>query len=251
MQNRLVFEHAFTLAEVLITLGIIGIVAAMTLPSLIANYRERQFVAAAQKGYALVNNAMNKWLADNDIIGDHTAFWYSEKSNSDLLKSFSKQLNVVSLCTNWSVAKCGGKYTTLQYKKMNDGKGNTQLGLNFNEARAVLSDGMFISIASESLTGDCVHTFWKNAPDADGYYIPDASSPSGYKGAYFTSYVCGFVMFDTNGLKGPNQVGVDVFGVGFESDGRNYTDNIRGNLKYVLQNDKLIHTEHYTAGSYK
>ena len=35
---------AFTLAEVLITLGIIGIVAAMTIPTLLAKYQEKQTV---------------------------------------------------------------------------------------------------------------------------------------------------------------------------------------------------------------
>jgi len=34
-------KPAFTLAEVLITLGVIGIVAAMTLPTLIANYKNK------------------------------------------------------------------------------------------------------------------------------------------------------------------------------------------------------------------
>ncbi len=34
-------KHAFTLAEVLITLGVIGIVAAMTLPGLIAKYEKK------------------------------------------------------------------------------------------------------------------------------------------------------------------------------------------------------------------
>ena len=32
-------KKAFTLAEILITLGIIGVVAAMTIPTLVANYR--------------------------------------------------------------------------------------------------------------------------------------------------------------------------------------------------------------------
>lgn len=40
---------AFTLAEVLITLGIIGVVAAMTLPSLITNYQEKQRVSQLKK----------------------------------------------------------------------------------------------------------------------------------------------------------------------------------------------------------
>ena len=38
---------AFTLAEVLVTLGIIGIVAAITIPSLITNYQEKSFNTAA------------------------------------------------------------------------------------------------------------------------------------------------------------------------------------------------------------
>ena len=38
-------KKGFTLAEVLITLGIIGVVAALTLPSLITNYRKKQTVA--------------------------------------------------------------------------------------------------------------------------------------------------------------------------------------------------------------
>lgn len=36
-------KKAFTLAEVLITLGIIGVVAAITLPTLIANYQKKSF----------------------------------------------------------------------------------------------------------------------------------------------------------------------------------------------------------------
>ena len=38
-------KNGFTLAEVLITLGIIGIVAAMTLPSVIADYKKKLFTA--------------------------------------------------------------------------------------------------------------------------------------------------------------------------------------------------------------
>lgn len=38
-------KKAFTLAEVLITLGILGVVIAMTLPALITNYQKKQFSA--------------------------------------------------------------------------------------------------------------------------------------------------------------------------------------------------------------
>ena len=48
---------AFTLAEVLITLGIIGVVAAMTLPTLINNYNKAVAVAKLQKAYSAMNQA--------------------------------------------------------------------------------------------------------------------------------------------------------------------------------------------------
>lgn len=41
-------SKGFTLAEVLITLGIIGVVAAMTIPTLIANYKEKVYITGAK-----------------------------------------------------------------------------------------------------------------------------------------------------------------------------------------------------------
>lgn len=50
--------EAFTLAEVLITLGVIGIVAAMTIPTLITNYQKKVTVNRLKKTYALITNAV-------------------------------------------------------------------------------------------------------------------------------------------------------------------------------------------------
>lgn len=52
--------RAFTLAEVLITLGIIGIVAAMTLPALLNNTRDKQYKAAFKKTFSAFSQAMEK-----------------------------------------------------------------------------------------------------------------------------------------------------------------------------------------------
>ena len=51
---------AFTLAEVLITLGIIGVVAALTLPTLIQNHQKQVYVTQLKKAYSTINNAYNK-----------------------------------------------------------------------------------------------------------------------------------------------------------------------------------------------
>ena len=56
---------AFTLAEVLITLGIIGIVAAMTMPSLIQNYQEKATVTRVKKVYNVLSTALQSAYFEN------------------------------------------------------------------------------------------------------------------------------------------------------------------------------------------
>ena len=63
-------SFAFTLAEVLITLGIIGVVAAMTLPSLIAKHQEKQWVTAFLHTYSVLNNAYRMVQNENGTFED-------------------------------------------------------------------------------------------------------------------------------------------------------------------------------------
>ena len=60
-------RKAFTLAEVLITLGVIGLVAAMTLPSLIGNYQKKEPVVRLKVAYSLLNQAIEQ---SQQINGD-------------------------------------------------------------------------------------------------------------------------------------------------------------------------------------
>ena len=50
-------KDAFTLAEVLITLGIIGVVAAMTLPIITNKISDKQNIAALKKSYSIISQA--------------------------------------------------------------------------------------------------------------------------------------------------------------------------------------------------
>ena len=58
---------AFTLAEVLITLGIIGVVAAMTMPSLIQNYQRHVWLTQLKKSYSVLTNGFKAMLAEDDV----------------------------------------------------------------------------------------------------------------------------------------------------------------------------------------
>ena len=84
-------KAAFTLAEVLITLGIIGIVAAMTMPMLIAKYQKLVVETKLQVFYAQVNDAFRRAHADYDgtfddwIVKDKT---YSYDENKTFLETY-------------------------------------------------------------------------------------------------------------------------------------------------------------------
>ena len=64
----------FTLAEVLITLGVLGIVIAMTLPTLVQKHKERVLVAKLQKFYSTMNQAI--MLAEN-VYGERET-WFED-----------------------------------------------------------------------------------------------------------------------------------------------------------------------------
>lgn len=67
---------AFTLAEVLITLGIIGVVAAITLPILIQKYQKQVWVNQLKKSVSTWDNGFKMMLADagtDNLL--NTEFW--------------------------------------------------------------------------------------------------------------------------------------------------------------------------------
>ena len=73
---------AFTLAEVLITLGIIGVVAAMTLPTLVQNYKKTVYVNQLKKSYSTLEQGFQKMLADEGVEKLSDLSYWGAYSNS-------------------------------------------------------------------------------------------------------------------------------------------------------------------------
>ena len=63
-------RFAFTLSEVLITLGIIGVVAAMTIPVLIGKYQKMVYYTQFRKGAAQLENALKLYALDKGCEGN-------------------------------------------------------------------------------------------------------------------------------------------------------------------------------------
>lgn len=60
-------RSGFTLAEILITIGVIGIVAAMTIPPLINNMQDAQFKTAYKKAYTMASQAFQRAYSNNEL----------------------------------------------------------------------------------------------------------------------------------------------------------------------------------------
>ena len=79
---------AFTLAEVLITLGIIGVVASMTIPNVVANYKKKVVETRLLKIYSILNQAIVLSEADNGVCSTWDWGDPNNHRNSELLEAW-------------------------------------------------------------------------------------------------------------------------------------------------------------------
>lgn len=120
-------KQAFTLAEILITLGIIGIVASITIPALVAKYQEFVFKTKWKNLYSKISNAYI--MTRNELeIPDSGEMFSSKEELNTILNEMRSKLNVK---TKIYTTKCGKEadcsygggyidtYKTLRGTKMN------------------------------------------------------------------------------------------------------------------------------------
>ena len=94
---------AFTLAEILITLGIIGVVAAMTMPALIQNHNKKVLETGLKKSYSVISQAVQMYIEDNQEIPSHQSIYLATEANNAFVSEFFKYFKVVKYCSNkWS-----------------------------------------------------------------------------------------------------------------------------------------------------
>lgn len=81
-------KFGFTLAEVLITLSIIGVVAAMTMPALIVNYQKQVAATRLEKFYTVMMQAVMRWENEEGIIPGNFVFDDSVVKNGENTKKW-------------------------------------------------------------------------------------------------------------------------------------------------------------------
>jgi prepilin-type N-terminal cleavage/methylation domain-containing protein len=131
-------NYGFTLAEVLITLAIIGVVAALTIPSVVRNYQKTQTVTQLKKVYSALANTTNLAIADEGPVEG----WVID-SGTDGSKAFAEKYLIPYL----KVSKDCGTQTTgeCQFKATSLSKQSTST-LDSTHARFYLADGTLIAV---------------------------------------------------------------------------------------------------------
>src|SRR5574344_2128782 len=82
-------KAAFTLAEVLIVLGIIGVVAAFTIPTLMNKVQNQEYVVGVKKEYSMINNGFAQLLADEGVDSlDDTSVFQSMETDTCFIYNF-------------------------------------------------------------------------------------------------------------------------------------------------------------------
>ncbi len=97
-------HYGFTLAEVLITLGIIGIVAAITIPALNNKIQDEQYKTAYKKAYSTISQAFLQASQDSDIV-ELTGSWSSQGAEANF-SALKQRLKVVKSCNNSQSEGC-------------------------------------------------------------------------------------------------------------------------------------------------
>ena len=91
-----IYNLGFTLAEVLITLGIIGVVAAMTIPTLMNNIQDQQWKTAYKKAYASAYQALNSANGNEEMLSRPS--WTDGATRVQNFETFKKYFKVIKDC---------------------------------------------------------------------------------------------------------------------------------------------------------
>ena len=207
-------KFAFTLAEVLITLGIIGVVAAMTMPSIINIYKQKVFNNQFRKVYNTLSNAhvsaKYEW-GTNPLCYYNTGGLDTPDFNdcNAFSQIFLKQLNIAKSCGSDAMQKgCIPRYKGIdEIKKEN----NPDMG-----------DDEIL----ESITG-CTNMTYSTLKKYTAYILQDGTiiMPAVGNG---NERIAVNTIVDINGMKGPNKWGHDVFYFYIYFDGKKYVLNNSG-----------------------
>ena len=218
MLKKLIKHSAFTMAEILLSLTIIGVVAAITLPSLTGNINERTWNTQRKALYSRMSQAIALMPAINGYgtasKGTYNNNYLDRKdATADLFitNGLSKVLKLNNICDADHLGDCGLP--------------NKILGLNGKAAFSSFPTGILELCGANKQFDDGEESLKQNMgydmkvaafETANGesvavYYNPICKTRTDFsQGATMQHLLCANFIYDLNGKKGPNTMGKDM-----------------------------------------
>ena len=188
---------AFTLAEVLITLAIIGIVAAMTIPTLVANYQRKAWNTSAQVFERKLEEALRQMNTQQVLAG--------YRSTANFVNALGKYFKINKVCQNDDIMSCfedkvywGADEEEVDMTKIKNAS-------NFGQ---------------DDWDTELIGVQFANGTTGLIAYNPECKE-NPYTNQ-FTGTSCLAILYDTDGFKKPNTQQKDLRSINVESlDGKN------------------------------
>ncbi len=219
----------FTLAEILITLAIIGIVAAITLPSLLVNVNEKAWDAQKKALHARLAQAIGQMNTlggygtyTEDAEGTATTDTAAE---SFILDALSKVYKINNVCGPDKLSSCGipSKIATL------GGEAEINFPTKMSELNPKLLNKNHVEGESVTIVDTKAAAFETvNGESVAVFYNPNCASDTTSSHVAQNKMCVNFV-YDLNGAEGPNEVGKDV---GFMTAFYNKNSSVTGAVPY-------------------
>ena len=194
----------FTIAESIITMAIIGVVAALTIPPLTTNYRKQAYTCTLSAAVSNFEKAMSTLILKEDVddLLDTQAWKNAELSLSST--STKEKINKFTTDIGKTLKISTVKTNLLQYKPLSAPNSNPNLSYG-SPVRFTTKNGYEYQIYLNAISHDLA--------DLESEMIANGSN-------YLNK--AGEVGIDVNGEKGPNIVGRDYFRFELGNDGRLY-----------------------------
>jgi prepilin-type N-terminal cleavage/methylation domain-containing protein len=176
-------QKAFTLSETLITLAVLGIIAAAVIPALITTTNKNNYVNGLKRADLMLKTATSELMADNS--GTMQNLVSTDNDHIGMVNKYCSKLNCIKKCSAGAIS--GNCFPVLPIKNL-QGTDYTNYNLN-NYEGAVLSNGMMIVVQADKSNSCNWVSVTKNG----------------------NSIGCSSINIDINGFKGPNTFGRDIF----------------------------------------
>ena len=196
-------KSAFTLAEVLITLGIIGVVVAMTLPVLINNVQDRIKQKRIENIKQKLSKATDKMAVQNGMMG------YSD--TMAFVTELSKNMKLAQICDNAHIAGC---WPVPEVNLKDEGK-TWEISKTVNAKTLKIPKDFQQDYADTVgiLTADGT-SFILSYNKKCSFDVNDTGLQFDEGSALSNSVSCLAGVFDWNGSNKPNKLGEDILTIG-------------------------------------